>query len=500
MKTYIKNHSLEGYLAIHRGAAWRGLTSNPIDVSRAARSELPTANSPAIASLHALWAAARGTLYYRSSITPRHQDAETGIQFVAGGLSIGDQQDDSFPSKVFALRLENHGSFESSALDSISPHSYSPTAMFYRIRAVALLAVMVVTSLCGGVTSLRGAEPALAPREGVLLLKNGHVMQGSITKAGDYFVLTLGKTGEVRLPAADVETQCVDLEDAYRYQAALLSSKKAEPHLTLAEWCLRYGLRQQAEDQVAFARKLEGEHAKIAQLELRLKTAAAAPAPSGPKPESSSTTVGVKQLEESLAELPQGSMERFSVVIQPMLINRCGANGCHGPAAKSNFHLLRPSAGQMMSKRFTQRNLFTVLKYIDKINPEESLLVTMPQEKHGGMLENMFDKRTQQQLDDLVAWAKLTVPNSPPVALPTTIGPAQTLLTQQETSEKTGDRIPPNIAPMNAGENSDRGKPRSPRAPSVNDLKREGSGDEPTAPRDPFDPQIFNQKYLPAKN
>lgn len=391
------------------------------------------------------------------------------------------------------LTFDNLRAFEDSALDPLSVPAYSPAAMFYRSGLAALLAVLVAAPL-------RGAEPALAPREGVLLLKNGHVMQGSITKAGDYFVLTLGKTGEVRLPAADVETQCVDLDDAYRYQAALLSSKKAEPHLTLAEWCLRYGLRQPAEDQVAFASQIEPEHAKIAQLELRLKTAAEIPVPSGARAESSSTTVGVKQLDETLAELPKGSMERFSVVIQPMLINRCGANGCHGPAAKSNFHLLRPSAGQMMSKRFSQRNLFTVLQYIDKDNPGESRLVTMPQEKHGSTLAPVFDKRSQHQLDDLIAWTKLLTRKPAQVALPTSIGPAQTLLTQAGAAAKTGGKIPPNIAPMNAGKNPDSGQPRAPRAPSVNDLKSEEKGREAAAPRDPFDPEIFNRKHLPAKN
>ena len=406
---------------------------------------------------------------------------------------MGHQNGGTFQSIVFAAPALL-SRFEVSALDSLSAPTYSPAAMFYRFGLAALFAVLVAAPL-------RGAEPALAPREGVLLLKNGHVMQGSITKAGDYFVLTLGKTGEVRLPASDVETQCVDLDDAYRYQAALLSNKKADPHLALAEWCLRYGLRQQAEDQVAFARKLEPEHARIPQLELRLKTAAEAPAPSGAKTDTSPTTVGVKQLEERLAELPKGSMERFSVTVQPMLINRCGANGCHGPAAKSNFHLLRPAAGQMMSKRFTQRNLFTVLQYMDKDKPEESRLVTMPQERHGSALTPVFDKRSQHQLDDLIAWGKLLAPKPPQVVLPATIGPAQTLLTQQSTAgEKTtadlaGGKVPPNIAPMNGGVGV---KAKSPRAPSVKDLRNESSPRDNAAPRDPFDPDVFNRKYLPA--
>ncbi|MCE9526112.1 MAG: hypothetical protein K8R36_08665 [Planctomycetales bacterium] len=372
--------------------------------------------------------------------------------------------------------------------------------MFYRLGAAALfLAVLVVSPLCGD-------ESALAPREGVLLLRNGHVMQGSITKAGDYFVIMLGKTGEVRLPASEIETQCVDLDDAYRYQAALLPSKKAEPHLKLAEWCLRYGLLQHAEDEVAFAKQVEPENPKIAPLQLRLKTATTAPAVSNIKVDTNPATVGAKQLDDTLAELPKGSMERFSVVIQPMLINRCGANGCHGPAAKSDFHLLRPSTGQMMSKRFTQRNLFTVLQYMNKEKPEESRLLTLPQERHGGTAAPVFDKRSQHQLDDLLAWARQLAPKPPQVTLPTTIGQSPTVLTQSGTTgdnsttkvaADTTGRIPPNIAPMNGGEID---KPRAPRAPSVNDLKNDASKRDGSSPKDPFDPEIFNRKFLPAKS
>ena len=367
--------------------------------------------------------------------------------------------------------------------------------MVYRIGAVPLLSVLLCAPLFGD-------EPALAPREGVLLLKNGHVMQGGITKAGDYFVLTLGKTTEVRLPAADVETQCVDLDDAYHYQAALLSGKKADPHLTLAEWCLRNRLLQPAEDQVNFARQLEPENPRVKQLELRLKTTAEAPAPSGAR-RAASATVSSRQLDETLEKLPKGSVEKFSAAIQPMLINRCGANGCHGPAAKSNFHLLRPAAGQMMTKRFTQRNLFTVLKYMDQDQPTESPLVTIPQERHGGTQSPVFDKRSQHQLDDLIAWAKHLAPKPPQASHPSSVGPMQTLLSQSNSAsdkpaaESTGGKAPPNTSPP--GEKGEARRPRAPRLPPATDAKDESNKREDFTPRDPFDPEIFNRKHLPGK-
>src|SRR6187397_1336640 len=125
----------------------------------------------------------------------------------------------------------------------------------------------------------------------------------------------------------------------------------------------------------------------------------------------------------------------------------------------------------MMSKRFTQRNLFTVLQYVNKEKPEESRLLTLPQERHGGTASPVFDKRSQHQFDDLLAWAKQLAPKPPQVTLPTTIGQSPTVLTQSGT---TGDKsttklvtdttglIPPNIAPMNGGETD---KPKAPRAP-----------------------------------
>ena len=357
--------------------------------------------------------------------------------------------------------------------------------MFSRCWAIALLIALVAAPLYG-------VEPSLAPREGALLLRNGHVMLGSITRAGDYYVLTIGKTGEIRLPVADVEAQCVDLEDAYRYQAALLTAKKADPHVTLAEWCLRYGLKAQAEEQMQFARQIEPENPRVAQLQVRLKLAAESFAHTSPKPEASSTTVGSEQLEETLKSLPKGSVEKFSVIVQPMLINRCGANGCHGPASKSDFHLLRPATGQVMSKRFTQRNLFSVLQYMDLDNPEESKLLTLPQARHGNTLAPVFDKRSQRQFDDLLAWAKHLVPPLPVAPMPpATIGESQTLLSQPggvPAAKPAQGSTPRNIAPMNTGDNPVPPKPAPPQPDARETLK----------PRDPFDPEVFNRKYLPG--
>ncbi|MEX2025954.1 MAG: hypothetical protein WEH44_01615, partial [Pirellulaceae bacterium] len=85
---------------------------------------------------------------------------------------------------------------------------YRPRAMFDHRAIIAGLAMAAAMPLAA-------AEPVLTPQQGVLLLRNGNVIEGHVTRAGDYYLVTFGDSGEARLAAADVESLCVDLDDAY---------------------------------------------------------------------------------------------------------------------------------------------------------------------------------------------------------------------------------------------------------------------------------------------
>jgi hypothetical protein len=349
---------------------------------------------------------------------------------------------------------------------------------------------------------LSAAEPALGPRQGVVLLRNGHVIEGGITRAGDYYIVTLGQTGEIRLAAADVETTCVDVEDAYRYQAALIVGRKgAAPHVALAEWCLRQGLSAQAQEQLDLARHKEPQHADIPAIERRLKFAPPAPQRTPVRQPESAASVSAEQLEETIRELPPGTLEKFAGVAQPILLNRCAAGGCHGPTARSEFRLLRPPSGQSPSKRFTQRNLFAALQYLDKEKPDASPLLALPQGRHGTAAAPIFDKRTQHQLDDLAAFVRHAV-ETPAAAPPATIARASALLTQPDTETQPASsqrpRQSPAPAPAQPADESEApaAAPRRFAPPrDAKELPRNGQ----FAPSDPFDPEIFNRQFRGKK-
>src|SRR5688572_17600789 len=98
---------------------------------------------------------------------------------------------------------------------------------------------------------LAAGEPSLVPQHGLLLLRNGHILQGEITQAGDFYVVILGKTSEIRLPTKEVEAQVASLDEAYELKRHGLFGRGAGPHLDLADWCLRQNMHLRCQEQLA---------------------------------------------------------------------------------------------------------------------------------------------------------------------------------------------------------------------------------------------------------
>jgi hypothetical protein len=332
-------------------------------------------------------------------------------------------------------------------------------------------------------------QAPLAPQAGVLVLRNGQVIDGDVTRAGDYYILTKGEASELRLKADEVEAFCGSLLEAYDFKAGHLSGLSARSHLELSKWCLRHGLFEKCAEQLDAAEQLEPSHSQIKDLRTRLALAVeSTPPPSAARP--AATSIATEELEKTVRELPKGSVEKFGAVVQPILLNRCGANQCHGPNASCEFRLLRPPAGQIVSRRFTQRNLVAAVKYLDRSNPEASPLVVKPQQRHGNALSAVFDKHSANQLAELTNWAKMTIaPTSrAAAAAPASIAPAETTLSQ------------PAAAPSSAA------FPESPPSAAVGvrvmrppfdqpGRAAAAAAPQPPAPRDRFDPEIFNRHY-----
>ncbi len=338
--------------------------------------------------------------------------------------------------------------------------------------ALTWLLVVLLASAASGQISLR-------PQAGVLLLRNGQVLAGLVTRAGDYYIVTINAGSEVRERASEVEAFCGSLDEVYEFKQKRLFGSGAGPHLELAEWCLRHNLHGRCAQQLVAAMRLEPDNQRLMDLERRLELAVTPPPAPAEPPQATTATISPDQLDKTLRALPPGSVERFTAVVQPILLNRCGNNQCHGPAAKSDFRLLRPAEGQTASRRFTQRNLYAALGQLNLADPEGSPLITLPQRQHGSALAPVFDKQTQNQLAELLAWARLTA--TKPAAAPATIGPASATLSQPAAATAA---IPPAASRVDV------------MRPPLD--ARPASAAEPPrtfTPRDRYDPEIFNRRF-----
>lgn len=326
------------------------------------------------------------------------------------------------------------------------------------------------------------AQPALRPETGIVLLRNGNVLCGLVTRAGDFFIVTFGATGEVHLKATEVEAVCGSLDEVYEFKQRHLG-EGIKPHLALAEWCLRQNLTGRCAQQLVAAMQIDPDNEQLKQLERRLQLAQAPP-PAASAP-AAATSITTERMEQTLDKLPAGSVEKFAAVVQPILLNRCGANQCHGPAAKSEFRLLRPPEGQIATRRITQRNLYSALARLDLNDPEASPLLKLPQGRHGSALTAVFDKQSQHQLAELLAWAKMTAPKPVAAAVPATISPANATLSQPAAAGAS--------APAAEGAASRVGVMR----PPLNSASPPRTADAPATftPRDRYDPEIFNRRF-----
>jgi hypothetical protein len=345
--------------------------------------------------------------------------------------------------------------------------------MFGRCHALMLLTAILLPCDADG-------QNPFAPQTGVLVLRNGQVLEGEVTRAGDYYIVSKGEGSEVRPKADEVELFCASMHEAYEFKARHVSGTSAKQHVELAKWCLRHGMYDRCSEQLTAATRLEPNNLQAKELETRLALAVETPPPQITP--AASHSGAAEDLEQTLRGLPKGSVEKFGAIVQPILLNRCAANQCHGPNSKSDFHLLRPPPGQIVSRRFTQRNLQAALRYIDRTNPEASPLVVLPQQRHGNSLSAVFDKHSATQLSELLAWAKMTSgvgPRTAAVPGPATIAPSDITLSQPATSTKPADEVGVRVM-----------------RPPLDQASVEQPPKEAT-PRDRFDPEIFNRRYHP---
>ncbi len=220
-----------------------------------------------------------------------------------------------------------------------------------------------------------GDAPAAASDQGLLVLRNGEVIQGRITRDDDVYVVDV-PDGQIRIKEKDVEVVCRDLEDGYRRKRAAIQVGNVHHHLELAQWCLHHNLLGPAAVELADATAADPRNPMIAVLQRRLSMALEPATPATHK--SAAAGPSNDELDRMVRGLPQKAVETFTQSVQPVLLNECTGSGCHGSQWEGGMKLSRVAAGRPATRRITQRNLYSVLKYVDRDNPSASRLLTPP--------------------------------------------------------------------------------------------------------------------------
>ncbi len=245
-----------------------------------------------------------------------------------------------------------------------------------------------------------------SPQDGVLLLRNGEVLQGKIVRVGDFYYVAVAN-GQVRIRSADVETACRTLQEGYLFKRQNIRLPSAQEHLNLGQWCVRHGLVEEAQRELAEAVRLQPDHPLVPLLQRRIEIArqpALLPTASNLE---SPLKGDSSELESWVRTLPPVVVEQFTQSVQPILLNNCTAAGCHGPSEKNRFSLLKPPSGQSATRRLTQRNLANTFQWITPKDPLRSPLLTAPLGPHGSAKTPIFGNPQTESYQRLVRWVLL---------------------------------------------------------------------------------------------
>jgi hypothetical protein len=363
--------------------------------------------------------------------------------------------------------------------------------------------------------AIAGAKPEASPEQ-IVVLRDGGVLSGQITRSGERYVLARG-TGEMLIPANNVMLVAASLEDAYQERRRRLSRPTAEDHLVLAEWCLRNALMAHAARELADARSVDPQHVKLMVLERRLALAserrevqAAAPATSNPRLAEPLLT---EQMQTAVNDLPNGAVELFTRRVQPVLVNNCTTTGCHQSGGAEKFQFDRAVLRGLSNRHSTMNNLAAALALIDRRQPQLSPLLTVTRRTHGGMKRPVFGPRQDAAFRHLVEWvalvtAKTSTPSSAirateEVELATANGnqpsrwESPVMRVERSAEDESEQAIYQESSPRDVSA-EDEAQLSAADAGMVNASPlRYGTRLKRWQPRDPFDPEIFNRKYAP---
>lgn len=383
------------------------------------------------------------------------------------------------------------------------------------MRPLFACLTMVAPVACA---AMAAEPPKISPIKGVVLLRNGEVLSGTIARTGDYYHVSKPGT-EIRLKASEVDKVAETITDLYEDQRRRMTPGKLTDRLDLAEWCIEQRLLEQANTELTAAAALEPSHPRIVLLQRRIELAGRTNQAVNATPPVVDTGPSSEELDRLVRGLPAHAVESFTSSIQPLLVNNCTTTGCHGPRSSGKLRLLRLSLAGPANRRLTQRNLHAVWQTIDVNQPAASPLLTQPIRPHGKAKGPIFSGHEAAQYRQLVSWVYAATrqrrpqapdegppePSADPPAANKTV--ASLPANQKKKKAKRSEPLPP-PAHSSLDEQPPPDEPEE-GEPALTTAKTDGdpaaspdpppaldNDDEDYEPVDPFDPEIFNRRFF----
>lgn len=282
------------------------------------------------------------------------------------------------------------------------------------------IAIFILTALLS-IGSVMGQTPLYAPpvvpsvpQTQYLLKADYNILEGVVRQEGRYYIVQSVNGGSMFVPQDQTLAVCNNMNDVYSARVAAIQSEDVVSYLGLTDWCIKYKMLDKAEQHLAYAKRIQYDYPYIPVMERRLALAKQqlareqAPVTDSVAPSSSQndpiTQINKLRSERTALEqiaknMPGDTLKQFSMEIQPILLNSCGTSNCHG-SPDNSFQLIRSP----QSHNITLKNLYSVLRQVDRTTPDASRLLTMSSQAHGGLDVPVFSRSRTSAYSRLVGW------------------------------------------------------------------------------------------------
>lgn len=278
------------------------------------------------------------------------------------------------------------------------------------------------------------AAPASPETPSVLLLTNGRLLQGPITRDQDHYVISQNG-GEIRFHKDQVEDVFTSVVDVYKYKLAQIPVNDPDEHMKLARWCLGQNLTAEARTELKSVLTVSpsSNDAKLMLSSINASEARAAARPrvdpglvqtraempdgldrSAARPAEIDANVLRRASKEFggvglpvIFDLPPGiavkRAQQFTNVVHTVLQDSCAK--CHNEKYEGNFQLVQVKRRRDLSADVIRANLDATLKLIDPENPGRSELLSSTLLPHGLSQKPIFRGSNDPRFQIISAWA-----------------------------------------------------------------------------------------------